>query len=285
MSTSKQVYFITGCASGLGYSLVEHFLKAGQIVVATARDVSKVADFERRFPQTALALTLDVTDKTSIAHAIAKTIEKFGCIDVLINNAAISLACAAETSKEDDIRKVFETNFFGVVFLTQAVLPIMRKQRSGTIVQISSGLGIISMPVFSLYSASKHALNGFSEGLAAEVAEHGIRVVIVEAGLFRTKLADNSIMPSQEDIKDYEVVKRTLGYFTSVRGQQPGDPDKFAVALEKILALEKPPVHIPIGGDSLQGISKKFNQLLSEWQNHTEVITSTNFDNITSTAN
>ncbi len=276
--SAKQVILITGCSSGLGYSLAEHFLTIGQHVVVTARDVSKVADFERRFPQTGLALKLDVSDKTSINNAIAKTLEKFGRIDVLINNAAFSIANAVENFKEEQIRKLFDTNFFGAVFMTQAVLPIMRKQRSGRIIQISSTLGMVAIPAISFYCASKHALSGFSEALAAEVAPIGIRVTIVETGLFRTKLADNATFPKEEDIKDYEAVKQALAGMAAHKDKQPGDPAKFAIAIEKVLALENPPVHIPIGGDSHQWLLQHFNKLTTEWEQYKDIMYSTNFD-------
>jgi NAD(P)-dependent dehydrogenase (short-subunit alcohol dehydrogenase family) len=280
MAASKQVLLITGCSSGLGYNLVEHFLTVGHNVVATARDVSKVAEFERRFPQTALAVKLDVTDKTSIANAVAKTVEKFGRIDVLINNAAFSVVGAAEKCKEEDMRSLFDTNFFGAVFMTQAVLPVMRKQRSGTIVQISSTLGMLAIPALSFYCASKFALEGFSESLAAEVAPHGIRVVIIETGLFKTKLGENATLPSTQDLDDYDVVKQFMAGIQAQDEKQPGDPAKFAKAIEKIIALENPPLHLPVGEDSLIAIQAHWKNLAADFEKHREIATSTNFDSV-----
>lgn len=276
---SKQVFLITGCSSGLGFYLAEHFLTAGQHVVATARDVTKVSDFEKRFPQSALALKLDVTDRASIENAIAKTIEKFGRIDVLINNAAFTIVNVAEKYSEQDVRRVMETNFFGSVFMSQAVLPTMRKQRSGTIVQISSTLGKTSMPASSIYSASKFALEGFSEGLATEVAPHGIRVIILEPGMFKTKFGDNATIANFQDFDEYDTVKQVLQMLmASAAGNQRGDPAKLAIAVEKLLALENPPLHIPLGVDSLESIQRAITKYSADLEKYKELIASTDFD-------
>lgn len=275
---STKVFLITGCSSGLGFAIAEHFLTTGHNVVATARDVSKVSDFEKRFPRTALALNLDVTDRTSIANAVAKTIEKFGRIDVLINNAAFSIVNVAEKYSEQDIRRVMETNFFGAVFMSQAVIPIMRKQHSGTIIQISSTLGKTSMPSSSLYSASKFALEGFSEGLAMEVAPQGIRVIIVEPGMFKTKFGENATLGNMQDFDGYDNVKQVLQMLMTSMTQQRGDPAKLAIALDKLIALENPPTHIPLGADSLQNIQGAIAKYSADLEKYKEITTSTDFD-------
>ncbi len=279
MSTStKQVFLITGCSSGLGFALAEHFLNAGHHVVATARDVSKISEFEKRFPRTALALKTDVTDRASIESTVSKTLEKFGQIDVLINNAGFTIVNVVENFKEEDIRRLMETNFYGAVFMTQAVLPTMRKQKSGTIIQISSTVGRISFPSTGAYSASKFALEGFSEALALEVGPHGIRVIIVEPGMFRSKIGDNATFPKPEDLDGYDMVKQILAHMGASASQAPGDPAKMAIAIEKILALEKPPLHIPLGKDSLQNIQRSIAQLSADFETYKDIITSTDFD-------
>lgn len=250
MST-PQVFLITGCSSGFGHALVKHFLAAGQNVVATARDVTKVEHFVKQYPRTALALRLDVTDKSSIHEAVQKTIAKFGRLDVLINNAGYGLMAPAEFITERELRAIMETNFFGAVFTSQAVLPQMRKQRSGAIIQVSSSMGATTLPANSAYCATKFALAGFSEALATEVAPLGIRVVITEPGGFNTGVMNKIKVPSPETVEPYEAVKQLLPLLDLLNGGQTGDPAKFAVAIEQILALEKPPLRIPIGNDSL----------------------------------
>ncbi len=279
MSTRK-VFLITGCSSGFGYNLAQHFLAAGHNVVATARDVSKVDVFVKKYPQNALALRLDVTDKASIQDAVEKTIQRFGCIDVLINNAGFGNMTVAEMATEHELRSIMETNYFGAVFVTAAVLPQMRKQRSGTIIQVSSVLGVVTMPSSSAYSASKFALVGFSEALAQEVAPLGIHVVIVEPGSFKTGISGKMTAPTEEAMKDYDSVKQTVQVMNFVKGNEFGDPAKFAVAIEKILALEKPPVRIPIGTDSISIVRARVAKHLEEIDAYKHVGSGTDFDTL-----
>ncbi len=275
---SKQVFIITGCSTGFGFHLAEHFLSAGQHVVVTARDASKISEFERRYPQTALTLELDVTDRASISKAVSKTIEKFGRIDVLINNAGYAVFGPAETLRDNEVRGVFETNFFGAVFMSQEVLPIMRKQGSGTIVQVSSAMGVTTYPAASIYCASKFALEGFSDGLAKEVAEHGIRVIIAEPGGYNTSFGDKVNSGARLDFEGYNIVKQTFALMQVIRGNEPGDPKKFAVALEKVLALEKPPLRIPLGSDSAHMIKTHITQQLSDLEKYKDISSSTDLD-------
>lgn len=278
MSSTKQVLLVTGCSSGLGYNLVQHFLEAGHKVAATARNIASVQEFETKYPQTALALSLDVTDQISIANAVSKTVEKFGRIDVLINNAGFSILTAAENYTAAELKKVMETNFFGAIFTSQAVLPIMRKQKSGAIVQVSSSLGVASLPAASIYSASKFALEGFSEGLAQEVASHNIRVIIVEPGTFKTSFGDKVVHAANTDISEYPAVQQSVGTMAMMKGAEMGDPKKFAVAIEKLLALEKPPLRIPIGTDSIYMVQAHLAQQQADLEKFKQISTSTDFD-------
>ncbi|MBP5977945.1 SDR family oxidoreductase [Brasilonema sp. CT11] len=275
---TKQVLLITGCSSGLGYNLVQHFLAAGHSVAATARNVASVQEFETKYPKTALALSLDVTDQDSIAKAIAKTVEKFGRIDVLINNAGFSIVTAAENYSARELKQVMETNFFGAIFTSQAVLPIMRKQHSGAIIQVSSGLGVASMPASTIYSASKFALEGFSEGLAQEVASHNIRVVVVEPGTFTTSFGDKIVHPANTNVDEYPAVQQFINVMGKMRGAEFGDPKKFAVVIEKILALENPPLRIPLGSDSLHMIQGHIAQQQADLEKYKHLTTSTDYD-------
>ena len=278
---TAQVFLITGCSSGFGYVLVEHFLGAGHKVVATARDVSKVEGFVKKYPHTALALRLDVTDKASIQGAIENTIQKFGRIDVLINNAGFGVFNTAEALTEQELRSVMDTNYFGAVFTTQAVLPQMRKQRSGAIIQVSSVMGATTFPAYSAYCASKFALAGFSEALAQEVAPIGIRVVITEPGCFKTGSGDKLSRPTAEAVEPYESIKQLLPLMNLMNGNELGDPAKFAIAVEEILALEKPPLRIPIGNDSISTVRARVVKQLEEIDAFKHIGSKTDFSPLT----
>lgn len=273
--TSKQVFLITGCSSGLGFHLAEHFLASGNQVAVTARDSSKVNAFEARFPQTAFALDLDVTNRTSISNAISKTLDKFGRIDVLINNAGFGIFGAAEVFTEQEIRSVMETNFFGAIFMTQAVIPIMRKQGSGAIIQVGSTMGVTTSPSTSVYSASKFALEGFSEALASEVAPLGIRVIITEPGSYNTNFREKVVSSANQDFEGYDNIKKIYTLLSSLVGKQSGDPQKFALAVEKLLALEKPPVRIPLGSDAIRMIKAHIDQQVADFEKFKDISTST----------
>ncbi len=282
MST-PQVFLITGCSSGFGYALVEHFLAAGHKVAATARDVSKVEVFAKKHAQSALALRLDVTDKASIHDAVEKTIQKFGRIDVLINNAGYGIMNSAEFFTERELRSIMDTNFFGAVFTSQAVLPQMRKQRSGAIIQVSSAMGSTTMPGNAAYCATKYALAGFSEALASEVAPLGIRVVVTEPGGFNTGIMAKIHAPPSEAIETYDVLKQLLPVLNLLNGNQVGDPVKFAVAVEQILALEKPPVRIPIGSDSIAMVRAHAVKQIEDIDAFKHIGSKTDYDNLNET--
>ncbi len=273
-----RVFLITGCSSGFGHELATHFLAAGHKVAVTSRNISKVIEFEKKYPQNALALTLEVTDRISRSNAIAKTVEKFGRIDVLINNAGICMLNAAENFTEAEFRSVMETNFFGAMFMSQAVLPIMRQQRSGTIIQITSSMGFLGTPSVSSYCASKFALEGFSEALAMEVAEHGIRVIIVEPGSFHTNFGEHMPPPAKPELDGYVNIKQFLALYASAKGIEPGDPKKLANAIEKVLSLENPPLHLPLGTDAIYMAQSSVNQRLADLEKFKGISTSTDVD-------
>jgi len=242
-NTNKPVWFITGCSTGFGRELAKLLLERGYHAVVTARDVDKVKDLVEGHEDHALALTLDVTNKTQVAAAIAKAEETFGRIDVLVNNAGFGYFTSIEEGEEEKIRAQFETNFFGLVNVTQAVLPLMRKQRKGHIVNFSSIGGIRAFAATGYYHATKFAVEGLSESLAQEVAPIGIKVLLVEPGPFRTDWAGRSSAHTPLQIADYEsTVGLRLTTSSAGSGKQKGDPVRGAEAI--IQAVEADTHHL-----------------------------------------
>jgi NAD(P)-dependent dehydrogenase (short-subunit alcohol dehydrogenase family) len=233
----------------------------------TARDHSRLVDLVAMAPEKVLALALDVTDASQIASAIADTQSRFGAIDVLVNNAGHGLIGALEELDDDELRLQFETNLFGALALVRAVLPSMRRQRSGWIVQISSVMGVIPEPGASAYVGSKFALEGMSESLAAEVAPLGIRVIIVEPGAFRTDFLGRSLR-SSNPISDYEpLMAPTHDEIRAIDGSQPGDPYKAGEAIITALERHEPPLRLPLGDDAFTSIRPYLRARLEQLDN------------------
>lgn len=264
----NKIWLITGISSGLGQAIAQTALENGDWVIGTFRNQSQVDDFNVQYKNQALALLLDVTQPDQIAQVAAVVQEKFGRLDVLVNNAGFGFAGAIEETTIAEARAVFEANFFGTLSLTQAILPLMRQQKSGHIIQISSHGGFKAFPGFGIYNASKFALEGFSEALAAEVAPLGIKLTLVEPGPFRTKFADSSFGQAQTIIKDY---LPTAGAFKErmkqVNGKQEGDPIKAAQAIFELSRTETPPLRLPLGSiavasltDKLESVQKNLNE-------------------------
>ncbi len=281
--SSQKVYFITGCSTGLGRSFAEYFLKANQKVVVTARNISTIANFERDYPTTALTLELDVTNEISTETAVKSTIERFGRIDVLINNAGYSQIGPLEEISKEKIHEQMDTNFFGVINVTQRVLPIMRQQKSGHIIQISSVGGQVAHPGSSVYHASKWAIEGLSEALAREVEGFNVRVTIVEPGSFKSAFADRKF---EEVISfknpEYEAsIGQLFKIGQSIRGHEFGDPSKAAAAIHKVVESEKPPLRLPLGEDAVIAIIKKKKDQMAELEEWRQVSLSTDFDTLT----
>ncbi len=247
-------WLITGCSTGLGRALAEAVLAHGHNAVVTARDVSTLQDLVAPFPDSALALPLDVTDAEQVASAVAETARRFGAVDVLVNNAGYGYRAAVEEADAADVQRLFDTNFFGAVALIKAVLPGMRERRSGSIVNISS-IGVRWTPPGSgYYAASKAALEGLSGSLRKELAPLGISVTIVEPGGFRTDFAGRSLAQSATAIADYaETAGKRRKENDTVHGTQPGNP---ALAAEAIItAVEAPdsPELLLLGADAVEG--------------------------------
>lgn len=245
------VYLITGTSSGFGRFLAEVVLERGDSAVLTARKTDTVSDLIGRYPERATALRLDVTDAEERRRAVESSVEKFGRIDVLVNNAGQGSLGAIEEFSSEQIRRHFEVNCFGVIEMTREVLPIMRKQGAGHILNITSVGGIASMGGFALYCATKFAIEGFSEGLRDEVKPFGIRVIIVEPGAFRTSFAGESNMQPDEAIEDYKpVVEPLRQYLYGNNGKQPGDPRKAALAMIEAVESREPPLRLMLGADA-----------------------------------
>jgi NAD(P)-dependent dehydrogenase (short-subunit alcohol dehydrogenase family) len=254
-SHDKPVWLITGCSTGFGRELATILIGRGCRVVATARDPAKIAGLVHGH-ETALAQKLDVDKPADIAAVVKATTDKFGRIDVLVNNAGYGYLSAVEEGEDAEIRAMFETNVFGLAAMTRAVLPIMRAQKSGAIVNISSQGGFIGFPGTGYYNATKFAVEGLSEALAKEVAPFGIRVLIVEPGPFRTDWGGRSLKTPQRSIDAYAdtaIARRNLiqGY----SGSQPGDPVRAAEAIVAAVESPNPPLRLPLGSIAFEGMT------------------------------
>jgi NAD(P)-dependent dehydrogenase (short-subunit alcohol dehydrogenase family) len=266
---ASRVWLITGSSAGFGRSIARAALERGDRVVATARRPETVADLVSEDPDRVLAVPLDVTQLESGRDSIAAAIERFGRLDVLVNNAGYGTVGAVEEIDPSDLRTVMETMFFGAVALTQAGLPHMRAQRSGAIVQISSMGGQVTAPGFGAYCAAKFALEGLSESLAAEVAPLGIRVLIVEPGSFRTEFGGARMHRSNPIDAYAETVGATRAFIDSMDGTQPGDPDKAARAILAALDADDPPLRLALGDDAVDAIGAALERRradLSGWE-------------------
>lgn len=265
MLKNKAIWLITGVSGGLGRSLAMFAAGKGHTVYGTLRNKEQITDFEALVPGKTLGVLMDVRNHSESEAVVADIIEKKGGIDVLVNNAGFGMIGAIEELTDQEIRNQFETNFFGALFLTQKVLPIMRQQKDGKIVQISSAAGFRATAGFGIYNASKFALEGFSEALAQETKPLGIDVMIVEPGPFRTQFAGTSAIFSKNTIADYD---ETAGSFKRLlmerSGQQDGDPEKAAKVIYDVLYSNNPPLRLPLGMPSITAIRSKLAQVESD---------------------
>jgi NAD(P)-dependent dehydrogenase (short-subunit alcohol dehydrogenase family) len=267
------VWLVTGCSTGIGREIARAALEAGHRVAVTARDAVRVADLAAEFPGQSLALTLDVTEREQVEAAVRDAEVALGPIDVLVNNAGYGYVAALEEGEDEEVRRMFDTNYFGVVDMIKAVLPSMRGRRSGYIVNISSMTGLVSNPGALYYSSSKFAMESLSEGLRKELAPFDIRVSVVEPGAFRTDWGSRSMQESQTRIEDYEAtvgVRREL--MRSGAGAPHGDPRRVGDAVVMLAGLEDPPLHLLIGPDVYDAFRAKLRELdasLTEWESVT----------------
>lgn len=266
----SKVWFITGCSTGFGRHLAEEALAKGDKVAVTARNTASIQELVAQYPDTAIAIELDVTNPKQIKDSVEKAVQHFGRIDVLINNAGIGYFGAVEESEEPEVRRMFEINFFGLMNMTNAVLPVMRAQKSGHVVNISSIGGYVAFPGVGLYNATKYAVAGFSEALAKETAPLGIKVTIVAPSGFRTDWAGRSANNSSIVIEDYkDTAHKNQDTIRGYSGNQPGDPVRAAQAIIKAVEAEQPPVRLFLGAGALKGIRNKITELqkdIDSWE-------------------
>jgi NAD(P)-dependent dehydrogenase (short-subunit alcohol dehydrogenase family) len=258
----KKVWLITGCSTGFGRALATEALAQGYRVAVAARKTEDVQDIVSAYPDTAIAVKLDVTDAAQIKTAVTATLEKFKQIDVLVNNAGIGYFAAIEESEEAEVRRMFDINFFGLARMTQEVLPQMRKQRSGHILNISSIGGLRSFPGIGFYNASKYAVDGLSESLYKEVSPLGIKVTIIAPSGFRTDWAGRSAKDTTVKIDDYaETAGQNQSTIRGYSGNQAGDPLLAAKAMIDVTETEHPPLRLLLGAAAVKGARAKVEEL------------------------
>ncbi len=266
-SRETPVWFISGCSTGFGRRLAKILVERGYRVAATARDRETVADIARGTEETALALRLDVTRQDEIEAAIVEARRAFGRIDVLVNNAGYGYLGAIEEGEDVEIRAMFETNFFGLAALTRAVLPLMRAQKSGAIVNVSSMGGFIGFPGSGYYAATKFAVEGLSELLAKEVAPLGIKVLVVEPGPFRTDWAGRSLKTPMRPIDAYaETAAARRRQIQGYSGAQPGDPVRAAEAIIATVEKDHPPFRLPLGAFAWEAMKAEIETVRTEME-------------------
>lgn len=264
----QRIWFITGISSGLGKALAQSVIEKGDFAIGTFHSQMQADIFNNHYKEKAFALTLDITKPEEINEAFALVKDKFGKVDVLVNNAGYGLAGAIEETSLAEARAIFEANFFGTLQLTQTFLPLFRQQKSGHILQISSHGGFKAVAGFGIYNASKFAIEGFSEALAQEIAPLGIKVTIVEPGPFRTNFAGRSFRQAGKIIDAYNP---TAGVFSArmkqANGKQEGDPIKAARAIIDITRLDTPPLRLPLGKIAIVSIQAKLDSVQNDINN------------------
>ncbi len=280
--TDKKIWLVTGAGRGMGTDIARAALDDGHAVVATGRNPDRVAAALGAH-EDLLAVALDVTDPASVRAAVDAAVQRFGRIDVLVNNAGNFYAGFFEEVTPEDFRAQIDTNLFGPLNVTRAVLPVMRAQRSGLVVTFSSSAGITGGEFTSAYVASKFALEGWSESLTPEVAPFGIRTMLVEPGFFRTELlTEDSTRYPEPSIEDYaERTRQTVTAWKGMNGQQGGDPVKLARALVQLTDSDEPPLRWAAGTDAVAALEQKAQQLLAQADAHRDLSSSLAHDDAT----
>ncbi|MFB7469891.1 oxidoreductase [Kitasatospora sp. NPDC056184] len=266
----NKVWLVTGASSGFGRAITRAAVAAGDVVVGAARRPEALDDLTAAHPDQVEALRLDVTDTAAIEDAVRDVLARHGRIDVLVNNAGRTHVGAVEETTDQELRDLFDVHFFGPAALVRAVLPHMRERRSGAIVQLSSVGGQLSFAGFGAYSGTKFALEGLSEALADEVAEFGVKVLIVEPGAFRTSLFEAGRAGASADGGSYPKVSGTRAFVAGRDGSQPGDPDKAAAVILAALEAERTPLRLPLGEDSIDAVLAHLDQVredVAAWEN------------------
>ena len=266
-----KTWLITGCSSGIGRGIAKAVLKKGDNAVVTARDTSKIADLVDQYPNTALGVALDITKKESISAAVKQAQERFGTIDVLINNAGYGYRSSVEEGDIDDVNLLFNTNFFGPIELIKEVLPQMRANKNGAIVNVSSIAAVRSGVGSGYYAASKAALELMTDDLAKELKPLGIKVMIAQPGSFRTNFYDTSLKGTKNKIDDYnETAGKTRKENVVNHKNQPGDPDKGGQVIVDTIEKDNYPFRLLLGSDATKSVASVLEQRIQEietWKN------------------
>jgi NAD(P)-dependent dehydrogenase (short-subunit alcohol dehydrogenase family) len=275
---APKVWLITGCSTGFGRALAEAVLKKGDSLLATAREPEQLRALIEDYPETAKAVRLDVTLSQDIQAAVETAIATFGRIDVLVNNAGHGMIAALEEVSDAEIHQFFETNFLGALRLIRTVLPGMRQQGSGHIVNLSSTAGLVGFAGSSLYCGAKFALEGTSEALAKEVESFGIKVTLIEPGAFRTDFNGRSLAAAKQPIDAYATLSgATLQWFKQMDGQQPGNPAQAAQAIIQAVESPHPPMRLALGTDAISLIQEKLESVKTDLEAWQQVSVSTDY--------
>ncbi|WP_396332663.1 oxidoreductase [Burkholderia anthina] len=268
----KPVWFITGCSTGFGREIARKTLGLGYPTVITARNPDSLAALAREFGELAFVLQLDVTKPAEIDAATRAALARFGRVDVLVNNAGIGYFGSFEESERDEVSRMFDINVWGLVDMTRALLPTLRKQRAGTVVNISSVGGIIASPGVGFYNATKFAVEALSESLAQELAPLGVKVLIVEPGPFRTDWAGRSANQAPQTLDDYAATaKLRADTIRGYSGKQPGDPVRAADAIVKMVESDDPPLRLLLGKVALTNANRKLDALKRDFDGWADV--------------
>jgi len=279
MTEQKRVWFITGISGGFGKCLAEEVIQSGDIVVGTLRKAEQVEYFNQLYAGKALAVQMDVTKPTQVQEAVDKALEAYGRIDVVVNNAGYGLMGTVEEVSLTEARDLFKTNVFGVMNVLHCVLPVLRKQKSGHIMQMSSVSGFRATGGFGLYNASKFALEGLSEALAAEMISFNVKVTMVEPGPFRTAFAGSSLKRAEKKIDAYDPtpVGEWMKQFPERDGKQDGDPVKAAKLMIEVVNSANPPLRIPMGQIAYDGFNRKIESVQKDMEAWKDKLVKTSF--------
>ena len=280
MTTPPFVWLISGCSTGFGREIAISALEAGDMVAVTSRNTEDIRDICKKYPSTSFALNLDVTNADQIIECVRNVISKFGRIDVLVNNAGYGCLSAIEEGEGEEVSKLFNTNFFGALELTKQVLPVMRNQKFGRIINNSSQAGLMANPGTGYYSASKFALEGLMEALDKEVRPLNIFVTSVQPGAFRTDWSGRSMKKSKINITDYdENVRSRINMIAEIDGKQPGDPKKAAKIIFDLTRYEDPPNKLLLGAGVLSAYREKLDHMENDLDTYESITLSADFQN------
>ncbi len=284
-SSDSRVWLITGCSTGFGRALADAVLAKGDRLIATARKPEQLQDLVASYRGQVHSLSLDVTDLDNIRSAVTEAKDVFGRIDVLVNNAGYGALGAIEEVSDEAIRRQYDTNVFGTLNMMRTILPIMRQQRNGHILNLSSVWGMVSFATTGIHCSTKFAVEGLSEALSKEVAPLGIRVTIVEPGAFRTDFNGRSLSIPEQQIDDYaETTGKFLEWSQQMDGKQPGDPEKAAQAIIRVVESDEPPLRLVLGEDAVNAIEQKLQSVKAELDKWRSVSLATAFEGATASA-